>query len=130
LDAVENEGGLILSLRIHRADIPVFLRNSRVIDYVWREGEQIIRPKTMKDIAEEIMVYGRLSSFSSSEGEEMEADPIATDQIRIVFEPGIDAERMVRALTALANYYRACGGAGLTVELEPQVAYVRDLVYG
>ena len=44
----------------------------------------------------------------------------------IRFDPELSAEQIKAALTALADYYRACGGVGLEVEFEMEEAFVRE----
>jgi DNA-binding NtrC family response regulator len=44
------------------------------------------------------------------------------NDLSIEFDPSLSPEQIASTLTALANYYRACGGVGLPVEFENQEA--------
>lgn len=48
------------------------------------------------------------------------------DELSITFDPSLSAEQIEIALTALADYYRACGGAGLPAEFESEEAFVLE----
>ena len=128
LNRVEGDGGVVFSLRLNHAKLPVFLEGSLVIEYYWRQGDQIILPRSMQEIADEIVGYTNLDPSIPPQAE-MGSENLATDQVRVVFDSGIEEEQVISALTVLANYFRMCGGAGLTLELEPQQAHVRDVVY-
>jgi len=72
----------------------------------------------------------------------LEADIIADDdeangvkrlglsgEFRIVFDPGMTIEQITGTLTALANYFRECGGVGLPADLEMERAEVLEDVH-
>jgi len=42
-------------------------------------------------------------------------------------DPMLAPETVTSALTALANYYRACGGVGLSLEFESQEAVTEEV---
>jgi hypothetical protein len=45
-----------------------------------------------------------------------EGGEIINDEIIVTFDPSLSAEQIEFALTALADYYRACGGVGLPAD--------------
>jgi len=48
-------------------------------------------------------------------------------EVSIAFDPAVTPEQIEATLTALANYYRACGGVGLSVEFENQEAISEEV---
>lgn len=46
------------------------------------------------------------------------------DEFTITFDPSLSAEQIEATLTALADFYRVCGGVGLAAHFEPQEAPV------
>lgn len=60
----------------------------------------------------------------------MEIEPTSTNDdsvIVITFDPGLSGDQVEATLTALANYYRHCGGVGLPAEFEPQEAVTEEV---
>jgi hypothetical protein len=55
------------------------------------------------------------------------SQPVLENTIEIRFDPLLSSKQIVGVLEALANYYRACGGVGLTVEFETEDVAVREL---
>lgn len=51
---------------------------------------------------------------------------VVNDELTVSFDPSLSAEQIEKILTALANYYRACGGVGLSAEFEHQEASVLE----
>ena len=49
--------------------------------------------------------------------------------ISIAFDPSFSPDEVKGILTALADYYRACGGAGLELDFDLQEAFVREPVH-
>jgi hypothetical protein len=47
--------------------------------------------------------------------------------IVVTFDPNVSGEQVEATLTALANYFRQCGGIGLPAEFEPQEAVTEDV---
>ncbi len=47
--------------------------------------------------------------------------------IVVTFDPSLSGDQVEAALTALANYYRQCGGVGLPAEFEPQEAVTEEV---
>ena len=73
-------------------------------------------------IADEIRAFmaeheDQLKPSASSEPTSVRgsADP---SSFTIGFSPELSVEQIIGSLRALADYYRACGGAGLTIEFE------------
>jgi hypothetical protein len=53
----------------------------------------------------------------------IESTSTSDDSVIVVtFDPSLSGEQVEATLTALANYFRRCGGVGLTAEFEPQEA--------
>jgi hypothetical protein len=52
--------------------------------------------------------------------------PNGSDELFVTFDPSLSAEQIQRTLTALAQYYRACGGVGLPADFESQEAPVLE----
>jgi hypothetical protein len=52
--------------------------------------------------------------------------PGATSQFEIVFPPDFPAPDVKEVLTAFADYFRACGGIGLTADFEGEQVKVRE----
>lgn len=55
--------------------------------------------------------------------------PAETEGLNITFDPSLSVEQMEVALTALSDYYRACGGVGLKLsptEVELQAILIID----
>lgn len=52
--------------------------------------------------------------------------PLSPD-LQITFDEGLSTEQIKSTLTALAKYYRACGGVGLSVEFENQEAVPEEV---
>lgn len=52
---------------------------------------------------------------------------VLSDEITVTFDPSLSAEQIETVLTALADYYRACGGVGLPADdFETQEAVVLE----
>ena len=49
--------------------------------------------------------------------------------ISITFDPQLTADQVLATLTALADYYRACGGVGLPADFESQEAVVEEDIH-
>jgi len=54
------------------------------------------------------------------------AGELPNDELFITFDQSLSADQIKRTLTALAAYYRACGGVGLPAEFESQEAAVLE----
>jgi hypothetical protein len=48
---------------------------------------------------------------------------------RLTFQPDVSPEQLKGVLTALADYFRACGGVGLRIDPEIEVIALRVLTY-
>jgi hypothetical protein len=48
-------------------------------------------------------------------------------EVPIAFDPAVTPGQITATLTAIANYYRACGGVGLSVEFENQEAVPEEV---
>lgn len=55
------------------------------------------------------------------------AGTLTNDIISLVIDPLLTPEQIISTLTALANYFRACGGVGLTIEFESQEAVTEHI---
>lgn len=58
-----------------------------------------------------------------------EKPPDPAPDFDIHFDPAFEPEEVKEILTALADYYRACGGAGFELDLEPQEVPVKEPVH-
>ena len=47
--------------------------------------------------------------------------------IVVTFDPSLSGKQVQATLTALANYYRQCGGVGLPAEFESQEAVTEEV---
>ena len=47
--------------------------------------------------------------------------------IVVTFDPSLSGDQVEATLTALANYFRQCGGIGLPAEFEPQEAVTEEV---
>jgi hypothetical protein len=56
-----------------------------------------------------------------------ENSPFLSSELSITFDPSLSPEQTKATLTALANYYRACGGVGLPAEFENQEAVTEEV---
>jgi hypothetical protein len=52
-----------------------------------------------------------------------------TSDFEVYFAPNFSPDEVKDILTALADYYRKCGGAGFELDLEPQEATVKEPVH-
>jgi hypothetical protein len=52
-----------------------------------------------------------------------------TDDLTVTFDPQLTPEQIVATLTALADYYRACGGIGLPADFKSQEAVVPEDIH-
>ncbi len=52
-----------------------------------------------------------------------------SDEFLITFDPSLSGEQIREALSALADYYRVCGGVGLQVEFETEIVRVAGPVH-
>lgn len=60
----------------------------------------------------------------------MTTEPTTMDDdsvIVVTFDPSLSSDQVEATLTALANYYRQCGGVGLPAEFEPQEAVTEEV---
>jgi hypothetical protein len=48
-------------------------------------------------------------------------------EVPVVFDDALSAEQIKSTLTAIANYYRACGGVGLSIDFESQEAVTEEV---
>jgi small subunit ribosomal protein S21 len=51
---------------------------------------------------------------------------LAAPDLDLHFDPAFEPAEVKDVLAALADYYRACGGAGFKIEIESQEASVKD----
>jgi hypothetical protein len=51
---------------------------------------------------------------------------VVNEELLVTFDSSLSAEQIRATLTALAVYYRACGGVGLPAEFEGQEASVLE----
>jgi hypothetical protein len=63
-----------------------------------------------------------LEEFSGSSGRQL-------SNFSISFYPQLSSKQIRSALEALADYFRACGGAGLKIEFELQIAEIGVMEY-
>jgi len=56
------------------------------------------------------------------------APPRVAFDFTVTFDGGLSASQIRETLGALAQYYRACGGVGLQIDLEAELALVREPV--
>jgi hypothetical protein len=49
------------------------------------------------------------------------------DSLEVVLDPNLSSEQVLQTLTALAEYYRACGGVGLPAEFQAQEAVTEEV---
>lgn len=56
-------------------------------------------------------------------------DSKAGEDFTVTFSPDLSPEQIAAALSALADYYRACGGVGFKTGFELQTVSVRQPVY-
>ena len=52
---------------------------------------------------------------------------VLPENVEITFEPTVSPEQVLATLTALADYYRACGGVGLSAEFESQECVTEEV---
>ena len=50
----------------------------------------------------------------------------STETVPIVIDPDLSPEQIIGTLSALANYYRVCGGVGLSVDFTGQEEVVEE----
>ena len=77
-----------------------------------------------KDLEE---AAGRVEREVTLAFEEAERALQPTDDLTVYFHPDLSQEQIEKSFAAMADYYRACGGTGLRVEIEEQdvAAYSR-----
>ena len=61
--------------------------------------------------------------------EEAERALQPTDDLTVYFHPDLSQEQIEKSFAAMADYYRACGGTGLRVEIEEQDVRVLEVAY-
>jgi hypothetical protein len=64
---------------------------------------------------------------SPAEAHGNEGQLFVSPELRISFAPDLSADQVSGALTALADYFRACGGIGLRVEYEAIEIETREM---
>ncbi len=77
--------------------------------------------------------YNIVSGDSLALNDEVKVDAVLTEpsslppEFSITFDPSLSPDQIRATLTALAGYYRACGGVGLSVEFESQETVAEEV---
>jgi hypothetical protein len=72
-----------------------------------------------------VQLSGRSPGIGSAQAF-VEIGRVVNEELFITFDPSLSAAQTKATLTALAEYYRACGGVGLPAEFESQEAFVLE----
>jgi hypothetical protein len=115
-------GRKIVSLRMDDALIPPLLEDYEFVD-VSTKGLEPVRALLAGN-------SGANAGFAQIVPREWSGGRILQeqDEIRIEFDSDMDEEQITGTLTALANYFRACGGVGLASDFQTEVVAVEELV--
>lgn len=129
-NAVRAKKGIIRELRMRRGwsrhDLAAAARFS--LGTVSRaERGELVRATTLHTIAQALQVpyEDLINTRKIPESQEGNSEP----DFDIHFDPSFAPEEVKDLLTALADYYRACGGAGFELNLEAQEATVMEPVH-
>jgi hypothetical protein len=87
----------------------------------------LVDPKDFESYLPSVLEFAQ-HEMSASVNKAAEDLPLSQD-IEITFAPELTAEQVEGTLTALANYFRKCGGVGLSAEFEGQEQVVREDVH-
>jgi hypothetical protein len=74
--------------------------------------------------------YGSIYSLYVVQGDAMTIKSNSTSDesvIVVTFDPSLSGDQVEATLTALANYFRHCGGVGLSAEFESQEAVTEEV---
>ena len=113
---------LLLAINVARSERKLKPISEADLFPVIKESRQIEqKPTRVKDTP----VHSRPSSEDPIDQIE---EPV-NDEFSITFDDSVSPDQVERTLTALANYYRACGGVGLPAEFEGQEMLVDEDVH-
>jgi len=90
-------------------------------------GRSVVSLRNFVSALEERIVElsGRSSGVGSAEGF-VKGGRLVNEELFVAFDPSLSAGQIKATLTALAAYFRACGGVGLPAEFESQEASVLE----
>jgi hypothetical protein len=116
-NAIQRTGALIAVAGLKDHPTPKFFELFQTIYQCRREGNVIV-------VSPDLVYALSLSSAA----EVRDAALSAADEFGIAFDPGLTAEQMCGTLSALANYFRACGGIGLPADIGTEQAAVLESI--
>lgn len=91
-------------------------------------GRSVVSLRNFVSALEERIVErsGRSSGVGSSSEGFVRGGRLVNEELIVTFDPSLSAGQIKATLTALAAYFRACGGVGLPAEFESQEASVLE----
>lgn len=96
--------------------------------HAFKAGTRYPTNKMARRIAKALDIDVR-KLFIASQVPPRSKGPLPEADFDIHFDPAFEPADVKELITALANYYRACGGAGFELDIEHQEAYVREPVH-
>ena len=98
-------------------------RNTKQDDRVWKFADSLRKERAVAYFNSVESLRDRIATALFK----VRRTILATD-FEIGFDPELSEAQVKGVFTALADYYRACGGVGLSVEFEYAEAQVRETV--
>jgi hypothetical protein len=77
----------------------------------------VIIPSDLSQNLERLSLTSLTANLESAEDSPKEHP---SGDIEVIFDDALSADQVLSTLTAMADYYRACGGVGLSAEFEAQ----------
>jgi transcriptional regulator with XRE-family HTH domain len=130
-------GAAIKSLRNERGmtqiELAVRVGVSRLTLRDWETGRHRPTLDSIQRLASVLKADPQMLLLTDPKGrtgdEEADAsEAVPTPDFDIHFAPGFSADEMKKVLTALATYYRACGGVGFKVHFQREEALLEEPV--